>query len=399
MKNLSITKILLFYLFVLLLVGYFSPKKIDWSPSYSKDHSKPFGTNILFNELGHIFQKKITTNQNPLFNNSLDSIESAFNYIIINKSFYPDSLDRASLLNYVHNGANVFIAAEQIDYKLLDTLNLNLEFYYNSIDELTALNAKTINVGTVSNFDNTDSIFQYRVNKFYETFENRYDSLECYIPLSWIDTFSSNNFILKEFGKGKFYLHSMPKLFTNYHMLVNDNHRYIAKVFSHLENKNIIWDEYYKIKKPEKQRSVLRVFLSEPSFKWLYWLLLASVFFFMIFHSKRKQRAIPVIEPPKNESLNFIKRIANLYFQNANHHDLAIKKITILQEYIHRKYYLSNLEFSNREAILLSKKSANEEREILTLFEYVTNIKNCTKINRTQLKKLNHLINEFYHRK
>lgn len=47
---------------------------------------------------------------------------------------------------------------------------------------------------------------------------------------------------------------------------------------------------------------------------------------FVIFNAKRKQRIVPVIEPLKNKSVEFVKSIGNLYLQEGDFHDMMAKK-------------------------------------------------------------------------
>ena len=52
---------------------------------------------------------------------------------------------------------------------------------------------------------------------------------------------------------------------------------------------------------------------------------LCYVLLFIIFHAKRKQRIVPVIEPLQNSSAEFVKTIGNLYLQEGNFKDMANK--------------------------------------------------------------------------
>ena len=48
---------------------------------------------------------------------------------------------------------------------------------------------------------------------------------------------------------------------------------------------------------------------------------------FALFNIRRKQRIVPIIEPLKNKSVEFVKSIGNLYLQEGSPHDMAQKKI------------------------------------------------------------------------
>src|SRR5699024_17193 len=56
------------------------------------------------------------------------------------------------------------------------------------------------------------------------------------------------------------------------------------------------------------------------------WLFLGGLVLFVFFNAKRKQRIVPVIEPLKNTSVDFVKSIGNLYLQEGDFHDMMAKK-------------------------------------------------------------------------
>ena len=53
----------------------------------------------------------------------------------------------------------------------------------------------------------------------------------------------------------------------------------------------------------------------------------------MIFNAKRKQRIVPILQPLKNTSLEFVKSIGNLYLQEGDFHDMMAKKA---QYFLHK---------------------------------------------------------------
>jgi hypothetical protein len=58
----------------------------------------------------------------------------------------------------------------------------------------------------------------------------------------------------------------------------------------------------------------------------------------MIFTAKRKQKIIPVINPPANKMLDFVRSIAGLYLQKNNNADILLKKQIYWGEELKRKY-------------------------------------------------------------
>lgn len=108
---------------------------------------------------------------------------------------------------------------------------------------------------------------------------------------------------------------------------------------------------------------------------------------------------IPVIEPPKNESVDFVENVSSIYFQKSDHRDLALKKIEILKEYIQRKFYMRDIIFSKEQAHLLSMKSNHPIEFVESLFKDIMQVKEAEQINSSSLKKINKQINQFYDRK
>ena len=53
-------------------------------------------------------------------------------YIIIARSVFMNRNDLESMMNYVSNGNTLFISAEYIDEKLVDTLGVNISFDFSS---------------------------------------------------------------------------------------------------------------------------------------------------------------------------------------------------------------------------------------------------------------------------
>ena len=136
----------------------------------------------------------------------------------------------------------------------------------------------------------------------------------------------SFNFIQVPFGKGNFYLHSEPLILTNYYLLKPEGHKYVENVFSYLPNNKTIWFTENYNKKRESQ-SPLRFILQNDNLRHAWQLLLVGLLLFALFNIRRKQRIVPIIEPLKNKSVEFVKSIGNLYLQEGTPHDMALKKI------------------------------------------------------------------------
>ena len=102
-----------------------------------------------------------------------------------------------------------------------------------------------------------------------------------------------------------------------------------AFVVSRSYDKNlIIWSLNNQTSKVVSD-SPLRFILSQPALKWAWYLLLAGVLIFIIFNLRRTQRPIPILPKNLNTSVEFVKTIGNLYYQEGDIRNLIDKKIIL----------------------------------------------------------------------
>lgn len=132
----------------------------------------------------------------------------------------------------------------------------------------------------------------------------------------------SADFVKINFGKGHFYVHSEPLILTNYYFLKSKN-KYLENVLSYLPDRQTVW--FVETDMPLSM-SPMRFILNNPPLRYAWYLLLLGLLIFVLFNAKRKQRIVPVIEPLKNTSLDFIRSIGNLYLQEGDFHEMMAKK-------------------------------------------------------------------------
>ena len=202
------------------------------------------------------------------------------------------------------------------------------------------------------------------------------------------------NFICIKYGEGKIYFHTQPLVFTNYHLL-NSNIEYAAKVLSYLPIRTTVWDNYYK---PDRfvNSSPMRYILSQPPLQSAYYLLLITLLLYMVIESKRRQRVIPVINPPGNYSLQFIKTIGSLYFKQRNNADLAKKQILYFKEFLREHYFLTGISASHDCALIVSTKSGVPSDLVQKLLGIMESFESAEKVSNDELIGLNSDIEMFY---
>ena len=385
---------------MIVLISFYWPTEIDWTPSFSKNDTKPYGANVLYESLPELYPElDVKTADRPIYNMINDSLDMGGGkglYFIFNRDFYPDSLDMDRLLQFVKRGNDVLISAEEMGRRWLDTLRLQEISDYETVfkdaapltvgfysDGLTGRNPRFKDLEVLRHFGCTDSI-----RTAYAT--------------SWLTRDSINYFkqgIHFGYGSGSIFLNSIPTGYTNLHILDTINYLYAERTLSILSDYDfLIWDEYYKIGKPQGHGSPLRQILLVPAFRWAYWISLASILLFIIFHAKRKQRIIPIIESYKNSNKEYVETVGSLYYNTSSYKNIIDKKLLFFREYIYKKYKISDLEYNDSFADILSEKTLLDKCELSELFHHINDVNSREKLTAENLKTLTQKINNFYNK-
>lgn len=368
---------------VLVLLDYFRPNPVDWTRSFSNKDKIPFGTYALYELLPDIFENEtVELVRQPVFNHLQDTTRTG-NYIFISQSFMTDSLDTNLLLDFVARGNQVFIAAEWFTPNLADTLGFYTGILDDTNPDSTALSFTSPSLQKKYTYPPNNDIRYIELN----------DSVS-YTPLGQNGA-GMLNFMQLPFGEGSFYISTVPLAFTNYSLLTLNESEYAATALSYLPVQPVFWDEYQKQGRFENN-SVFRVLMSHQSLKWAYYLALFTLLLFLLFKSKRTQRIIPVIEPPRNTTLDFVKVIGSLYYNHGNHKNIAQKKIAFFQEYLRTHYNISGNKWNNEMLERVVTKSGAEQGLVTTIFNLIESIRQSNNIGEQTLMILNVNLEEFY---
>lgn len=363
------------------------PKPINWESTFSYNDKIPFGTYIVYHELGQIFPgarvEKINKTMAGAFR---DTTLNPSNYIIVSKTIDANKADTKALLKFVSNGNSVFMASNNFQGFLTDTLKLSTDY--------TGFNKKVTGV----NFTNP-KIKRAEEYRFESSLVNQYFSaFDTVRAVSLASTGEGKSTYLRyKFGKGNLYLFANPYMFTNYGLLQDkDCADFAAKALSYLPKQDFIYWDQYQNHDVGQDISPMRVLLGNEYLRWAYYLSLAALLMFVLYEMKRRQRIIPIINPLKNATLDFVNVVGRVYYEQRDNADIAAKKIKYLFEYLR-----SNLQF--RQGIddkdfmdLLAQKTGLDQQFIRELTEQIYYTLNQSKITDTELVRLNNLIDKFY---
>ena len=133
-----------------------------------------------------------------------------------------------------------------------------------------------------------------------------------------------------DYEGGKIVLVSYPLLFTNYYVLEDGGAQLLMRILSQAGDKRIVrydaaLSESY-IEEHNKSQSPLRVFIDHKSLRWAVYLTLLGIVISLFFTARRKQRVIPLVDKPKNQTIEMIKHIGLLYYRNHDNANLISNK-------------------------------------------------------------------------
>ena len=374
----------------LLIIGYVvaqynKPAPVNWQPTLAYHDKIPFGTFILHNQLKQVFPGATIVNTNKsIYNSFRNQGLHAGNYIIIAKRISLNKFDTDELLKYINAGNSVFMSAFEWQGRLADSLK---------IDTRVAYAKKNVSI----NFSNSLLKAQHNYS-FNRDIVNQYFSALDTSKATIIGKNDTNQstFLSYKFGKGTLYLCATPEVFTNYSLSSKQGADYAAKALSYMPAASYVyWDQFQNGDIPEDY-SPLRVFFSNASLQWAYYLSLFSLVVFIIYEAKRRQRIIPVIEPLQNSTVDFVTVVGQVYYEKRNNANIAHKKIIYLLAHFRDHYQLKTNQLDREFINLLAKKTGIDKQLASDLVDSINYISVQQQVTDTELINLNKLIEKFY---
>jgi hypothetical protein len=377
-----------FGIFILLKLS--SPTKYDWTITYSHRDKNPYGAFALSELLPSVFQGQEIHHSYLTMYEIKDSLKKNDNVLIVSSSFSADKEDTDVLLKHVDQGGTALISAQYFWGHFSDTLDIaTYDYFFKGEDILSRKDTAALRFAAFK-MDTTTEYF-YRRDNIHNYF-NRFDSTRTTVIAK--NDRDMPVTIRVKWGKGSFILNCTPLTFTNIYLLSRDNHEFITTTLSWLERSPVRWTEYYHVGRMESQ-TPLRFILSNESLKWAYYITIVTILIFIGFEMKRKQRIIPVIAPLENTTLEFVGTIGNLYYQSAEHKNIAEKKIQFLMDQIRTKYWLNTNLLDEPFINALARKSGRAEDDIRALINSILAIQGKDKISSEELIDINKKIEKF----
>lgn len=319
--------------------------------------------------------------------------------------------DRAvdSLFKFIDDGNVAFISAESLNSNFYDyffDLNpftnyrdtvFSINFYHEDLKLNTHYPLKIVKNGEVTKHS-------WRYIKTYDCYYE--DEL---VTISTDKKYDNPVFIKFPVGKGWLYIHAVPEAFYNESMFTEGGLAYAESVFSNLPKGHYLWHEHSKKWDPLddfdknntnnkniSRESPLQYILEKRSLRWAYILLLSSLFLYIIFKIKRKQRVIPPIEPNNNNSLEFVNTVSKLYLQQEKHYKFIKHYEQSFIHFIKDKYYITSPKIDDEYIKHIALKSQIEEEKIKEIFNGLDKAKKTHNYTADDLINLHKKIEYFY---
>jgi len=393
----------------------------NWTENYKEESKEPYGTYVTKELLQSYFDNQPfeEINKSVLDELPTDSISTGANYVFVGEGLYMDTSDVNTLLNFVDKGNNAFISSRTIPYDLMFYVYYTecYDYYWDDYKE-TRDSSISLNMYH-QNLEETEGLeYKYYFKKGVGDYRWQYiDSVYfCDEPYSFVELGAIDdsliNFAKIPYGEGTFYLHTTPLAFTNIQMVTNSGLKYASKVFSHLEEGPIYWDNYSRVRESIAQRrnqgsgrggnrqlpseGPLKYILSQPPLAWAWYTGLALALMYLVFRAKRSQRSIPVLEKKKNTSMEFISTIGSLYFIQNDHRKLCLQKMKLFLSFIRDRYLMKTNATDQLFFKRLAAKSEIPINIIEQIFDRHNNIKEATLVSEDTLIEFHLEMDKFY---
>jgi hypothetical protein len=351
----------------------------------------PYGTYVAYENLSYIFpDAEIKVNQK--LSDLYGTMEGKKVMIAIVHTMDPDSLEMSSLMDFIGKGNQVFISAFYFKDSLLRSLGIRLGLPFGYANDKDSLQ---LSVYTPLSADSLS--FSYPGDS-YDNFVSKIDTQ--YTSVLGRDARGRPNLVRINYkGGGALYLHFAPLAFSNFFLLHKNNKAYYDNVMSYLPSsaREVIWDQYFRYSdRNSGSFSALGYILNNRALRWAFWLLLLLFLLIYLFDSKRKQRIVPVIEPLRNSSVDFVKTIGRLYYQRRDNYNLAQKMVAHFQDHVRRKYNLQASVLDDAFVDRLTYKTGLPKDTVKDLVYDMNRFPHQGWLTDQDLMEFNHKMEEFY---
>lgn len=369
----------------------------NWNPHFRGDSKDPYGSYLLHELLrsGRDDESFIELN-GPLHHLLADVEDTAANYFFVGNNWYFDPDDLLTLTDFVAQGNHAYILANEAPYDIINYTDAIVPAYFGTfLDSLVTMTVKSGN-----DFVEVECKFieDWKSQTYFWSYADSTEEAEIY-PLGLIDG-NQLNYFRVDYGSGSLYFHLTPMVFTNYHLREEGKLLYANKVFDQMKSGTIYWDNFshlpYDDSVSEDSQSPLSFLLSKESLRWAWYILLACALVYLIFYTRRRQRAIPVTQSVANTSLQFVKTIGGMYYQQEAHLQIIRHQYQLFLTFIRTQYAIATNNLDEDFLKKVSLKSGVDEKSIDFILKEAARLEKLNNVTTKDLVEYNQLTETFY---
>ena len=375
-------------------------RQFDGRMTFRAKDKIPYGTYVAFESLDDLFPGAIilASKQEPGYWDSLSNYDAGQALIIVSPIFNPDEYEMKKLLHFMEEGNDVFVSTMSVSYELTQMMKCDINaaeglMYY--FDQSEGSDLLSVSLAKPPFGKKTSYTYP---GKRYDFYFYKLDTATT--TVLGYDKSNNPNFVHLKAGKGNLYVHLAPMTFTNYFLLHKKNIAYYENVLSVISpnTTKIVWDEYFinKRQKETRQTGWLSAFFKQKELRWALLIALLTLLLYVLSEMRRKQRIIPVITKPKNDSLEFVKTIGRLYHDKGDHKNLCRKMSAYFLEHVRSRYKLSTSVLNEEFIKNLHGKTGIAEEEIKDIVLFIRGMEDLPEVADKQLASFHKQLESFY---
>lgn len=327
---------LLFLFVFLVLIEIKMPKKFNWNENtFGSTDSNPYGSQLVDSFLMTSTHGKYEVKSGGIADAYNDSSQHDKTFVFVEQDFdaYICENDTCELkgseyfLSILKRGQNIIWISS---YMPTDTVlqELGLTWDYNTIEFFSPKPGYEISLRWNKDEQYKRTLFIFKTNEY------EIVSIDRDYTFDAPRAHNHNIFLLGQdnrpkgislnYGKGKLIYVTFSDIYHNYNLLQPGGGILLLRILTLAGDAPIVrYDptlvkEY--IEEHERSQSPLRVFLENRSLRWAIYITLIAIVLSLFFTARRRQRVIPVVEEPKNQTLAMVKHIGLMHYR---HHDNA----------------------------------------------------------------------------
>jgi len=403
-----------------------SGKNWSWYLSYGQEDNNPYGIAVLYELLpGFNDGELIRVDQAPA---SMDLRAYSGTFFSIGHEAALSNKDLDSLAAWAAQGNTVFLALETLPGYLpgMDSTQYSAQYensepwMSDSGDSMVVpvgsaprvlwkseetLPALRLNFASAPFRTPEDHKLIYQILDKAEPFPwtlMQADSLALLLPGTKALGFArgeGDNLVEVPLGQGRLLLFSTPMALANFSLVQPDGRDYAERVLSHTTRGDVLWDAGIRNTAAPYQpaASPLSFVLSQPPLRWAWYVLLLIGLLFLVFRSRRRQAAIPPLNPKKNQSLEYLNTVAALHYQQRSDHR-AIGEMLREQflGFLRERFHLRQPGLTDETAQRLSGLLGLDQEVVRSLFSRFAELETSSEFNDYSLLRLHRELRQFY---